>query len=63
MKKEIRIKRNELKSNSIRLRELSWEQDLPNDASFKLRKKQDDEYKRYIFYDNFIKANDKVKRG
>lgn len=63
MKKEIRIKRNELKSNSIRLRELSWEQDLSSDANFKLRKKQDDEYKKFIFYDNFIKANDKVKRG
>ena len=61
MKTEIRKKRNELRNNSITLRRLAWEKNLSIDASKKIRQKQDDEYKKYQFYDNLIKAVDKLK--
>ncbi len=63
MKKEIRDKRNKLKRNSIRLRALTWEENLPDETIKKIRKKQDDEYKKYKFYDNLIKANERIKKN
>lgn len=63
MKREIRDKRNELREMSKRLRELAWECDYEEEKNFKLREKQNEEYKRFVFYDNIIKANEKVKRG
>ena len=61
MKTEIRKKRNKLRNNALVLRRLAWEDNLSIDASNKLRQKQDDEYKKYQFYDNLIKAADKLK--
>ncbi len=61
MKKEIREKRNELRETSKKLRELTWEKNLTWEESHKLREKQEEQYKRFRFYDNIIKANEKVK--
>ena len=61
MKKEIRIKRNELRKSSMRLRELTLDCDFRTEKTLQLRKKQDEQYKRYEFYDNFIKANERIK--
>lgn len=61
MKREIRDKRNELREKSIRLRELAWECDYKEEKNFQIREKQDDQYKRFIFYDEMIKASEKVK--
>lgn len=63
MKKEIREKRNELRSNSIRLKELTWEKKLTWEDNHKLREKQEEQYKKFRFYDNMIKASEKVNRG
>lgn len=63
MKREIREKRNELRKSSMKLRELAWSCDFGKEKNFQFRKNQDDQYKRYEFYDNFLKASEKVKRG
>ena len=63
MKREIRDERNKLKRNSIRLRTLTWEEDLPDETIKKIRKKQDVEYKKIVFYDNLIKANERIKKN
>lgn len=63
MKKEIRIKRNKLKEGSVRLRSLShsWDGVKNYDLNLKIREEQDAQYKKYRFYDKFIKASDKIK--
>lgn len=61
MKREIRDKRNELREESKRLKELAWNCDFKEVKNFKIREKQDDRFKRFKFYDGMIKANEKVK--
>lgn len=61
MKREIRDKRDKLRKSSMRLRELTLDCDLEMEETLQLRKKQDEQYKKYEFYDNLIKANDKIK--
>ena len=61
MKREIRDKRNEYRDYSVRLKELSWKQELSSRENFILRERQDECYKRFKFYDSMIKANDKVR--
>lgn len=61
MDKEIRIKRNNLKENSLRLKELSWKEDWGSKKTFELREEQTAQYKKFKFYDGMIKAADKVK--
>ena len=60
MNKTISHKKNELFKESILLREEAGKIDN-FDKSMNVRKKQDDVYKRYQFYTNMIKANDKIK--
>lgn len=62
MKKEIRTKRNEYRDKSIKLRQLALQDDVDSEVSYKLREKQDDQYKRFRFFDNFIKASERVKK-
>lgn len=61
MDKEIRIKRNKLRDGSIRLKELAFYDNLGSDTNFKIREKQEKQYRKYKFYDGFIKAMDKEK--
>lgn len=63
MKREIRDKRNKLRKSSMKLRELTLDCGFEIEKTLELRKKQDDQYKRYEFYDEFIKANEKVRRN
>ena len=63
MKREIRDRRNALRETSKRLRELAWNCDFSEEKNFRLRERQDEEYKRFKFYDSMIKANEKVNRG
>ena len=61
MKREIREKRDELRKTGKRLREMAWNLDFNDEARFKIREKQDKEYKLFKFYDGMIKASDKVR--
>lgn len=54
----IRKRKNQLILESIRLRNLLMEQD---DFDFKLYQEQDRIYKKWIFYDRFIKAMEEVE--
>lgn len=61
MKREIRDKRANLLKKAKGLRELQFDEE--NERAEKTHKEQDDAYKRYKFYDNIIKTNDKMKKG
>ena len=61
MKREIREKRDKLRKSSMKLRELTLDCDVRTEKTLQLRKIQDEQYKKYEFYDNFIKANERVK--
>lgn len=61
MKREIRDKRANLLKKAKGLRELQFDEE--NERTDKTSKEQNDVYKRYKFYDNIIKTNDKMKKG
>lgn len=61
MKREIRDKRANLLKKAKGLRELQFDEE--NERTEKTSKEQNDVYKRYKFYDNIIKTNDKMKKG
>lgn len=61
MKRSARDKRKELYNGTIRLKELSFSNDLDYDSSMKVREEQDKLYKRWEFYNNLIKTEDKLK--
>lgn len=61
MKREIRDKRDELRQASKKLRELAWECDYEEEKNLAIRKQQDDSYKRFKFFDGFIKANENAR--
>jgi hypothetical protein len=60
MKREIRDKRDKLRQSSQRLRELALDCDFEQ-SNFKVRVKQEEQFKRFKFYDGMIKASEKVK--
>lgn len=62
MKNEIRKERNKLLKNSKRLRTLSKCVDNYS-KSKQIEKEQEETYKKWLFYDEFIKANDKIKNN
>ena len=55
----IRNKREKLRLESIRLRELIIEQD---DFNYDLYLKQDEIYKKWLFYDKFIKVMEDLEK-
>lgn len=57
--RSIRDKRERLRLESIRLRELSMQQD---DFNFELYQEQDRTYKKWLFYDKFIKVMEGVEK-
>lgn len=61
MKRSARDKRKELYNGTIRLKELSFSNDLDYDSSMKVREEQDKLYRRWEFYNNLIKTEDKLK--
>ena len=60
MKREILDKKNKLYKESTKLRLLALETDKPKGKE--LRKRQDEVFKRWKFYSEILKANDKIKR-
>jgi len=61
--RDLYIKRNELCSKSNKLQVAKWDIKLSKDKVTDLIKKQDDVYKRYKFYDNYIKIRGEMKNG
>lgn len=61
MNRAILDKKYELYKKSKSLRETTLDIE-DKEKVLELRKKQDDMYKRFQFYSNIIKANDKIKR-
>ena len=59
--RDLYIKRNELCSKSTELQVAKWNIKLSKDKITDLIKKQDDVYKRYKFYDNFLKIRGEMK--
>lgn len=54
--KELIEKRNKLKRDAMRLREVKFEPKLRNEHSMNLNKVQDNLWKKYKFYDNLLKT-------
>lgn len=59
--KDIILKRNELCKSSLKLRCAKFQADIPREKVKKLIEEQDKIYKKYKFYDNFIKIGGKIK--
>lgn len=57
--RSIRDKREKLRQESTRLSELYIKQD---DFDFELYQEQDRTYKKWLFYDKFIKTMEKVEK-
>lgn len=57
--KDIYIKRNKLRDNSIKLRSAKFEKRLARDETFKLNEEQTKIYKKFKFYDEYLKALNK----
>lgn len=54
---------NDLYMKSKTLREIAISNDLPIEQSMKIRKEQDEAYKKHKFLKGLTKARDKEKRG
>ena len=61
--RDLYIKRNELCNKSTELQVAKWDIKLSKDKITDLIKKQDDVYKRYKFYDNFLKIRGEMNNG
>lgn len=59
--RDLYLKRNELKKLSKSLQIAKWKIDLTREQITKLMNKQDEVYKRYKFYDNYIKIRGEIK--
>lgn len=61
--KDIYLERNKLRDNSIKLRSAKFEKRLSKDETFKLNEEQTKIYKKFKFYDDYLKAiNKEVKK-
>lgn len=60
MKREIRDKRTKLFKNAKGLRELQF--DAENERGIATHKEENDAWKRYKFYDNMIKIDEKMRK-
>lgn len=59
--RDILLKRNELKSKSIHLRNMRFEPGVSDNRVMENAKTQNDLYNKWNFYDKFVKARDEVK--
>lgn len=59
--KDIILTRNKLRNDAMQLRTLKFDNKIKSKHSTKLNKEQDKLWKRYVFYDKFIKAKGKGK--
>ena len=57
--KDLLIKRNKLRNDAMTLRSVKFDKKVNGDRVTILNKEQDDLWKKYKFYGNFIKAKNK----
>jgi hypothetical protein len=50
------MKRNKLRMDAMRLREVKFDEKIKNEHSLELNKEQDKLWKKYEFYDKMLKA-------
>ena len=61
--RDLYIKRNELCKKSCDMRTAKWDLDIKPELVDELVKEQDKVYKRFKFYDSFLKEREKLKNG
>ncbi len=61
--RDLYIKRNELCKKSMIMQVVKWDLVLSDNRVDELIKEQDKVYKRFKFYDNFLKEREKLKNG
>lgn len=59
--KDLLMKRNKLRNDAMQLRTIKFDEKVKDDKVGNLNKEQDKLWKKYKFYDNFIKANQKER--
>lgn len=59
--RDILLKRNELKNNSIQLRTLKFDPTLKNSLTDVVAEQQGKVYNKWKFYDRYIKAREEAK--
>ena len=59
--KDILLKRNKLRNDAMQLRNLKFDKSVSNKRSVELNEEQDKLWKKYIFYERYIKAKDKER--
>lgn len=59
--KDIILARNKLRDDAMQLRTLKFDNKIKSKHSTELNKEQDKLWKRYVFFDKFIKAKGKEK--
>lgn len=57
--KDIMLMRNKLRNDAMQLRTLKFDTKIKSKHSTELNKEQDKLWKRYVFFDKYIKAKDK----
>lgn len=60
--KDIYLQRNKLRDNSIKLRSAKFEKRLSKEETFKLNEEQNKVYKKFCFYNNFLKSINKERK-
>ena len=61
--RDLYIKRNELCKKSCDMRTAKWDLDIKPELVDELVKEQDKVYKRFKFYDSYLKEREKLKNG
>lgn len=61
--KDIYLKRNKLRENSIKLRSAKFDNSIKREDTFKLNEEQTKVFNKFNFYNEFIKAYTKEKEG
>lgn len=61
MKRDVRDKKEALYKQTKILKKLYWDRTLSYEKGTKLREEQSKTYNKWVFYNEMIKANDKIK--
>lgn len=60
--KNIYLTRSQLVKDGVVLRNMAMDKSTKIEKAFEIREQQEEQYKKWAFYDGFIKAKDKLKK-